>query len=50
MFLITSYFYSNVPYWFAKICERILFKRISFDAGGNYLMVRNTVEGVRLHV
>jgi predicted amidophosphoribosyltransferase len=36
MLLTTSYFVLIVPHWFAKICERIRYKRTSFDAGGNY--------------
>jgi hypothetical protein len=43
-----SYFYSNVLYWFAKIYVKEFSKRISFDAGGSTLMVRNTIEDVRL--
>ena len=36
MFLITSYFYSNVPYWSAKIYVKEFDTRVSFGAGGNY--------------
>jgi hypothetical protein len=41
MFLITSYFYSNVPYWSAKIYVKEFDTRVSFGAGGNYFDGKN---------